>query len=211
MVKCTECAFLASSVSGGTTYLELDSLQRKHLDARESTINFHDKKNAYLYFVDTANLCNEYGTTDSTDKYSTLPTAVVISKEKECEKFILYKVGYSPKEMAERVHNSEIIRIAEARLVPDKERGAAAALAAEERAEDRRRDDKAWQGQQRNEDIKRQEEYRKSDRRDKIVIPIVTAFVTTVVIAVVTYIVTSISTFTGFPLKTNPPARQGDK
>ena len=211
MVRCTVCAFLASTGSGATTYLEIGILQRKHLDEAEANIGLHDKKNAYLCFADAADLSDEYGIATNTDEYSTLPTTVVISKDRKCEKFVPYKVGYSPKEMAERVHKSQLIAIAEARLVADKELGAAAALAAEERAEDRRREDKAWQVQQRKEDIERQEQYREKDLRHKIVIPIVTAVVTTVVLAAVTYIVTSISNYTGFPPKNDPPAGQGDK
>lgn len=181
MVRCTVCAFLASTGSGATTYLEIGILQRKHLDEAEANIDLHDKKNAYLCFADAADLSDEYGIATNTDEYSTLPTTVVISKDRKCEKFVPYKVGYSPKEMAERVHKSQLIAIAEARLVADKERGAAAALISEERAEDRRRDDKGWQVQQRKEDIERQEQRDRQERKHRVQLSVFSILFTAVV------------------------------
>lgn len=176
MVKCTNCGYLASMNSGSTTYPEVLSLQRKQLNEHEASIQIHDKKNAFICLAMAADLCEEYGPTCNTEKYSTILSVVVVSRERLCDKFVPYQPGYSPREVSERVRDAELLRIAQERLVAD-----------ESRAEERRKADSDFRKEQRAEDIKRQDSRDKRDFRNRALLSLVTGVVGFVFGQVVSY------------------------
>ena len=124
----------------------------------------HDKKNKYLCFVRANDIRHEYDT-----------EKVVVSKNRNCPKYVPYKIGYSPKEVAEFVYSEKMLIKAQERIDADKI--AAEARLKEDRAErkDQRDKDIAREQEQRDKDIAREQEQRDKDFWHKLIIPIVAA------------------------------------
>ena len=152
MVKCKDCAFLTLKNQYLTEFLEVGPDYRTDLTARGNLSEA--AKDGPLCFM----LAADFGAEILADLTVPDParTLAVLGKDRDCPKFTAWARGYNPKEMAERMHNSEIVRIAEARLVAD-----------EERAEVRRRAD-----------IDRAEVARRADLKYRVLIPVFTAVVT---------------------------------
>ncbi len=130
MVKCKDCAFLSLKSPNLTELLEADSSFRA--EGIAYGILQPANANGPVCFRMVLDLrADMIAIPDVNGKVRALE---VISRDLECDKFVRWFNGYSPKEIAEKMYNDQQLKIAEERKAAD-----------EERAAQRRREDREWQ------------------------------------------------------------------
>lgn len=133
MVKCKDCAFLSLKDSHSSAFLEADAGYRSegygtnylHSSKADGPICFRMAKDLQVELIATPEV------------HGKVRALEVISKEIDCDKFTAWMIGYSPKEVAEKLLNEQLLKNAEDRKVADEERAAV-----------RRREDRDWQAAQ---------------------------------------------------------------
>ena len=114
-VKCTGCAFLATKSPTEPIYLETTSQDRENLVKDEAKKPRSDKIHKYVCFVMAQDLTGLYGVEVFNVSDNALPK-VVVSEARKCKKFYPYKVGYTPKEVAEQLYRDEMIILAKKQI-----------------------------------------------------------------------------------------------
>ena len=183
MVKCEGCGFLSLKDRHGGGYLEVDRPYRE-AGAAGGYLSRHAADDP-VCFAMAADLAAEVA--GAVEHAGPRRMLAVIGRGRDCPKFTPWAIGYGPKETAERVHNSEIVRIAELRLSEDRD------------CRDRQRREDIERQARQGEDRARREGAR--DRREfayKVALVVVTL--------VVTYVFNRVFTYTGFPPRGGPDA-----